>query len=131
MDITNFKQGYCKYTEYKKETPQKNDYDVDAKGSIEPTKRDNNPNNEMPPSLPNGGLYGGPQTEREWGSVAVTPTSTNYIYNNLRSANPPPGATTQYVSGDRFGNNYSPMPEVKWYNPTSQNLDGMFHLKGV
>lgn len=131
MDITNFKQGYCKYTEFKQETQQKNDYDVDVGGSVEPTKRDNNPNKEMPPSPPNGGLYGGPQTEREWGSIAVIPTTTNYIYNNLHSANPPPGATTQYVSGDRFGNNYSPMPEVKWYNPTSQNLNGMFHLKGV
>ena len=131
MDISNFKQGYCKYTEYRKETPQKNDYNVDVSSSVEPIKRDNNPNKEMPPSPPNGGLYGGPQTEREWGSIAVTPTATNYIYNNLRSANPPPGATTQYVSGDRFGNNYSPMPEVKWYNPTSQGLNGMFNIKGV
>jgi hypothetical protein len=131
MDITNFKQGYCKYTEFKKETPQKNDYVVDIGGSVEASKRDNHPSKEMPPSPPNGGLYGGPQTEREWGSVAVTPTATNYIYNHLRSANPPPGATTQYVSLDRFGNNYSPVPDVKWYNPTSENLDGMFNLKGV
>ena len=131
MDISNFRQGYCKYTEYKQKTPQKQDYLVDIGGSVEPTKRDNHPNKEMPNSPPNGGLYGGPQTEREWGSIAVTPTSTNLIHNNLISANPPQGSTTQYINGDRFGNNYSPMPEVKWYNPTSQNLDGMFHIKGV
>ena len=104
---------------------------VDVNSEVPLHERWNSEDTRAPDPVPNGGLFGGPQAMGPYASIHVTPTATNMINNNLRSANPPPGATTQYVSGDRFGNNYSPMPEVKWYNPTNQNLDGMFHIKGV
>ena len=59
-----------------------------------------------PPPVPNGGLFGGPQAMGEYASIHVTPTATNMIHNNLRSANPPPGATEQYPGTNRLGNNY-------------------------
>ena len=126
---SNF-QNWCPYKEYKYETPSENHYIVDVEGSVEEVNRDKSPDTQMPPAEKNGGLYGGEQSIRPWSSIPVVPTATNYIYNNLRSANPPPGATTQYVSLDRFGNNYSPMPEVKWYNPPKPR-NGLYKIKGV
>lgn len=94
-----------------------NDYTVVEEGSVPPAFRDNGPNTAMPPILRHGGLYSGPESQNPWNSIRVTPTMTNYIQNNLRSANPPPGATEQYVGTPRLGNNYVPMPGVYWYNP--------------
>ena len=51
---------------------------------------------------------------------------TNLIHFNLRSANPPPGATEQYVGTDRLGNNYVPMIGVNWYNP--ENGKGLYRM---
>ena len=53
----------------------------------------------------------------------------SYIQNNLRSANPPPGATEQYVGGDRLGNNYAPMPGTYWFNPVDRL--GQFQIKST
>ena len=39
----------------------------------------------------------GNESNKPWMPIKVTPTATNYIQNNLLSANPPPGATEQYV----------------------------------
>ena len=126
---SNF-QNWCPYKEYKYDTPSENHYLVDVEGKVEEVNRDNSPDTRMPDPPKNGGLYSGEQSLNPWASIDVTPTATNYIYNNLRSANPPPGATTQYVLLDRFGNNYSPMPEVKWYNPKTQK-SGLYKIKGV
>ena len=80
---SNF-QNWCPYKEYKYETPSQNHYLVDVEGNVEEVNRDKNPNTEMPPAEKNGGIYGGEQSVRPWASIPVTPTATNYIYNNLR-----------------------------------------------
>jgi len=111
----------CNYYEINLEQPY---VDATHPGSVHFYKRSYNPNISMPPSPKNGGLYGGEQSNKPWASIPVTPTATNYINNNLKSANPPPGAIYQYVGTDRFGNNYTPTPGVKWYNPS-------FFIKGL
>lgn len=124
-------QNWCPYINYKYETPKEGHYNVDVEGNVEEVNRDKNPNTKIKQSPPNGGLYGGPQSYRPWSSISITPTATNFIYNNLRSANPPPGATQQYISLDRFGNNYSATPEIKWYNPITKYGSGLYKIKGV
>ena len=52
----------------------------------------------------------------------------NYVHHNLRSANPPPGATEQYVGTDRLGNNYVSMPGTYWFNP--EDRPNMFRILG-
>ena len=68
----------------------------------------------------NAGLYG-----QSSNAIPVFPTATNYTHNNLKSANPPPGATAQAGSINRLGNNYSAAPEVAWY---SQAGKGPFRI---
>ena len=72
---------------------------------------------DLPPPTHNAGLYSGPAFAGDWGNISVTPTATNMIHNNLNSANPPPGANTQYPGTDRKGNNIVNMPGVYWYSP--------------
>ena len=105
------------------------DYKVLGNTPIPPGERASNPFDVMPPRPPNGGLYGGPDCDRPWLPIDVTPTATNYIANNLRSANPPPGAIEQYVGTNRLGNNYTAMPESYWYNNTTELNPGPFNLK--
>jgi len=66
------------------------------------------------PSL-NGGLYTGESfpCKAPWANVPVTPDASYMIHENLRSANPPPGAIYQYPSGNRPGNNTAIMPGVE------------------
>jgi hypothetical protein len=54
--------------------------------------------------------------------VPVTPDVDVYINQNLRSANPPPGATTQYPGNIRPGNNWQGMPGVVAYDPALGNM---------
>lgn len=96
---------------------------VDDTGNIALDQRSSGPNEAMPTSPPNGGLYGGPQSTKPWANIAVTPTVANLIHNNLRSANPPPGATEQYPGTQRMGNNYQTMPGISWYRP------GLYYLQ--
>ena len=63
------------------------------------------------------------------GCARLTPTATNMIHNNLRSANPPPGATEQYPGTNRLGNNYVAMPGVYWYADTHPVNKGPFEMK--
>jgi len=83
-------------------------------------------NGPVPPPKPslNGGLYGGaPFTPgAPWANVPVTPDVDVYIHQNLRSANPPPGATTQYPGNIRPGNNWQGMPGVAAYDPSLGNM---------
>ena len=87
---------------------------VDKNTGIPPEKRWKE-NQEAPPPTHNAGLYTGPAFSGPWGNIPVTPTTTNMIHNNLQSANPPPGATSQYPGTDRSGNNYIAMPGISWY----------------
>jgi hypothetical protein len=105
------------------------DYTVVEEGNVPAAFRDNGPHTAMPPILRHGGLYSGPESQNPWNSIRVTPTMTNYIQNNLRSANPPPGATEQYVGTPRLGNNYVPMPGIYWYNPPE--MAGKYAIKAT
>lgn len=120
---------YCPY--HKMKIDVKGHFLVDTPSQIPVGERKEGPNTKMPNSPINGGLYSGPQSTKPWASIPVTPTATNLIYNNLRSANPPPGAIQQAVGTDRMGNNYVAMPEVYWYNPEHPDLHGKFKMKGV
>ena len=95
---------------------QQGDYPVDVNSRVPAELRSFDPNTAIPPPVPNGGLYGGPQSQSPWANVPVAPTATNLIHNNLKSANPPPGATEHYPGGNRRGNNYTSMPGISWFN---------------
>jgi hypothetical protein len=116
--------GYCPYAEVN--SSPSGTYQTLDNGSIPPEKRASNANQAIPESAPNGGLYTGPQSYNPWSSIPVIPSDTNLIHYNLRSANPPPGATEQYVGTDRLGNNYAPMIGVYWYNP--EDSKGMYRI---
>jgi len=115
--------GYCPYMDIKS---KHGSYQTLTEGLIAPEKRMNNENTAVPDSLPNGGLFAGPQSTGPWANIPVIPTDTNLIHFNLKSANPPPGATEQYVGTDRLGNNYAPMIGVYWYNP--EESYGMYRM---
>ena len=104
---------------------------VDLNSEVELHERWNSPETRAPPPVPNGGLYGGPQAVGEHASIHVIPTATNMIHNNLRSANPPPGAINQYPGTHRDRNNYVAMPGVCWYNDTHPINKGPFEIKVI
>ena len=104
-------------------------YPVDKNSAVPHHERWNDAETVAPPPVPNGGLFGGPQAMGEYASIHVTPTATNMIQNNLRSANPPPGATEQYPGTNRLGNNYVPMPGVYWYSDTHPVNKGPYSIK--
>ena len=68
------------------------------------------------PSL-NGGWYTGEKFDDNapWRNFNVTPDVSYMINRNLKSANPPPGATSQYPGSYRPGNNAQSMPGVAPY----------------
>tara|TARA_Y100001970_G_C14072036_1_gene769982 strand:+ start:455 stop:856 length:402 start_codon:yes stop_codon:yes gene_type:complete len=87
---------------------------VDVENHISLEKRWN-VDKEAPKPTHNAGLYSGEAFKGPWGNIPVVPTTTNLIHHNLKSANPPPGATTQYPGTNRSGNNYIAMPGVYWH----------------
>ena len=105
----------------------KGDYNTVEQSPVPAAHRDYSPDSTMPPAPRHGGLYSGLPSNNPWNSIPVTATMTNMIQNNLRSANPPPGATEQYVGTERLGNSYAPMPGTYWYNPEGQH--GQFNIK--
>ena len=104
---------------------------VDVNSKIPHELRWNDELTGAPEPVPNGGIFGGPQAVGPYASIPVTPTTTNLINKNLRSANPPPGATEQYPGTNRDGNNYVPMPGVYWYNDTHPINKGPYSMKVV
>lgn len=78
----------------------------------------------LPATPINGGLYSqaSPLGVQPWHSIPVKHDATYYVSENLKSANPPPGATEQYVSMPRPGNSSVELPAAKKYNPNGQNL---------
>ena len=105
----------------------KGNYDTVEKSPVPAAHRDYSPESTMLPAPRHGGLYSGPPSNNPWNSIPVTATMTNMIQNNLRSANPPPGATEQYVGTERLGNSYAPMPGTYWYNPEDRHAQ--FNIK--
>ena len=126
--MSQHSSSWCPYTKYLPSNPQfaNGDYSVVKKSPVPPHIR-HNFNTSMPPSPHHGGLFSGPPSYNPWNAIPVTPTMTNYVQNNLRSANPPPGATQQYVGTNRLGNNYVSMPGVYWHNP--DNMNGKYAIK--
>ena len=70
--------------------------------------------NNIPPPALNGGLYTGAPflPNAPWGNVPVIPDADYMTHVNLKSANPPPEALSQYPGGPRPGNNNQTMPGV-------------------
>lgn len=97
-------------------------------GSVPPNMQWSGPNISAPPPQYNAGLYTGPQFNGPWGAIPVTPTTTNMINNNLASANPPPGALTQYPGNNRLGNNWIGMTGVDNYISSSEVNFGPFEI---
>ena len=104
-------------------------YPVDVNSRIVPGKQWSGPNIQAPGPAYNGGLYSGAQGKGPWSSLPVTPTTTNYINSNLRSANPPPGALTMYQGTNRLGNNFQAMPGVNWFKDTGALNPGPHSIK--
>ncbi len=102
---------------------------VDIDSNIELHERWNNHKTKAPEPPVNGGLFGGEQAVGEYANIPVIPTTTNMINKNLLSANPPPGATTQYPGTNRSSNNYIAMPGVYWYNDTNTINKGPYSMK--
>ena len=100
---------------------------VNRASSVLPGKQWNSPHTAAPPPVHNGGLYTGAPFAGPWGNIPVTQTDAHMIHNNLRSAEPPPGATKQYVTTRRLGNNYSATPGLEWY-PGSKHNPGPFRM---
>lgn len=96
----------------------KTDYPVDVVSPVDPLLRASNPFESIPRPLPNGGLFSGPEPTPGSGyeAIYVPASSSYYINQNLRSANPPPGAVYQYISFTRPGNNLGSQPGVYWLN---------------
>ena len=116
--------GYCPYMNIT--APFGGSYKIITDGLVVPEQRSLNENTAIPAPMPNGGLYNAPQSTGAWANIPVIPSDTNLIHYNLRSAKPPPGATEQYVSNDRLGNNYSPMIGVYRYNP--EYVRGLYYM---
>lgn len=128
--MSQHSSSWCPYSRYLPSNPENanGNYSVVKKTQVPPHLR-HNAFTSMPTSPRHGGLFSGPPSNNPWNSIPVTPTMTNYIQNNLRSANPPPGATQQYIGSNRLGNNYVSMPGVYWHNP--ENMKGMYAIKST
>tara|TARA_Y100001970_G_scaffold53416_1_gene67657 strand:- start:572 stop:988 length:417 start_codon:yes stop_codon:yes gene_type:complete len=104
---------------------------VDRETDVPPQYRWNNENEYAPRPTYNAGLYSGEPFDGPWGNISVTPTTTNMIHYNLRSANPPPGAIYQYPGTNRLGNNYVAMPGVNYYKDVPKGNEGPFNIKVI
>ena len=108
------------------------DYDVDLPSAVHNNHRWNNLHTKHPPHTINSGLYSGPQNNDPWMGKPVVPTTTYFMQVLLNDVYPPPppGATEQYPTENRVGNNYTPMTGVKWFNSHHNNA-GPFHIKVI
>ncbi len=79
----------------------------------------------------NAGIFSGEQATGPWGSIKVEPTTTNYINNNLKSADPPLQALTQYPGTDRGGNNTQEMTGVVDYTNNQGMNIGPYQMKAI
>ena len=126
------KTMWCPFYELNNGDKHTSSWSTVEPGSVSAEQRDRNPDSALPPSPPNGGLYGGPQSSGPWANIPVIPSMTNLIQNNLRSANPPPGATEQYIGTERLGNNYIAMPGINWFNPSAKpHMQAKYYMQSV
>ena len=110
-----------------------NDYPVDVKSDVHPYVRAEDTMSEVPKPMINGGLYCGPQNNAPWMPKYVPPTTTFFMQNLVRNADPapPPGAAEMYPGDNRLGNNYTPMPGLNWYNSAYDRNRGPFNIKVI
>ena len=93
----------------------------------EPVTQNNTPS--LPQPAPHGGLYSDVNSSgKPWHSIPVMPDMNYMITQNLQSANPPPGATQQFIGTPRPGNNSVQLPGVYTYQPNGQSGMYNFHL---
>ena len=116
--------GYCPYMQV---NSTEDTYKTFTESMLAQAKTTAEENSTIPPNLPNGGLYNAPQVSAPWGSIPVVSTDSHLIHLNLRSAHPPPGATEQYVSTNRLGNNYTSKTGIYPYTPVGE-LNKMFRM---
>lgn len=119
--VDNNEQPLCMLDPNQKEINYIRNKTDPNKSKVNVYLRSKNPYSEIPPSPPNGGLYGGKQSNEPWANIPVAPTTTNLINNVLKEANPPPGAEFHYPGTNRLGNNYQAMPGIYWYNPDGKS----------
>ena len=84
----------------------------------------------VPNASYNGGVTIGEECDGPHCSIPVVPTSQYYIAQNLKSANPPPNATTHFPSTHRLGNNSDVNPYISNYQGTKLNY-GPFNISVV
>jgi hypothetical protein len=107
-----------------------NDYPVDMKSNIPPELRGSGINSKAPTHKINGGLYCGDEEYlAPWMPIPVVPTTTYFMSELLKSANPPPGAQYHYPTQTRSGNNYTATPGVYWFNSSYDNKQGPYSVK--
>jgi len=109
-----------------------NNYPVDLNTNVPPVLRWTDANTRAPEPLVNGGLYSGPQNNSPWMPKPVVPTTTYFMQVLMKDIDPPPppGATEQYVTENRLGNNYTAMPGVSWFN-SSKDGRGPYMIKVI
>ena len=87
------------------------------------------PAGKVPVSSYNGAVTIGEPCKGPHCAIPVTPTAAYMTNVNLRSANPPPGALTQFASTHRLGNNSDLNVGIgKYVNGTTQN-PGPFNIE--
>ena len=118
---------WCPY--HKRTIKIEGHYGVMVPSDIPSGYRDNLPNTQMPLSLPNGGIFRGPQSNRPWANTPVPATATYHTTELLRSANPPEEAMKQ-LQASRIGNSYVANPHAKWFNPT-ESPNGTYRILGI
>ena len=109
-----------------------NNYPVDLNTNVPPVLRWTDANTRAPEPLVNGGLYSGPQNNSPWMPKPVVPTTTYFMQVLMKDIDPPPppGATEQYITENRLGNNYTAMPGVSWFNSGKDNR-GPYMIKVI
>ena len=130
---------YCNYQLFVKNASENNNikqqghYKVDKVSNIIPEHRDSSPNTDLTVSYNpvNSGLYSGPQNTNPWGSIHIVPTATNHIQLFNKTHNETDNnLLRQQPSLQRFGNNYSAVPNLSWFNPKNNLGSGIFMIKG-
>ena len=111
---------------------ENNNYPVDVKTNVEPVLRWTNSKTPAPPPLKNGGLFSGPESNAHWMPKPVVPTTTYFMQVLMKDIDPPPppGATEQYITENRLGNNYTAMPGVSWFNSAREG-SGPYAIKVI
>lgn len=75
----------------------------------------------IPPRLPNGGLYTGETAKGDWGNIPIIPDANVYA-SHLNTINSPPEIQKQATSFERPGNNPMNHPYHVYYDNKSSEI---------